>query len=155
MYDYHNTEIRAERLAAARDHCDTPGPVYDLVRLIADGRVVDPINSGALSTTDSRRLIFAVAADLQVHVAFDGDRGSLNAVKHETLFHNAAVEAAGEMRLHDGIVVGINDRSGTYGTTGLMGIDRPMGRAVLAAMRLAKVPMTDAMVDYLRAQAGE
>lgn len=75
-------------------------------------------------------------------------------MKHETLFHNDPVEAAGEMRLADGVVVEINDRSGSYGTTGLMRVDRRMALAVLTAMRLANVPMTDAVLDYLKAQPG-
>jgi hypothetical protein len=154
VYDYHDTEIRAERLAAGRDHCDSPGAVYDVAGLIHDGRIVHPVDGGTLTTND-QRLIYAVSANLKVHVAFDGNRGSINAMKHETLFHNAPVEAAGEVQIQDGVVVGINDQSGSYGTTGLMGIDRRMGRAVLAAMLLAKVPMSVAVVDYLKAQGGE
>jgi hypothetical protein len=155
MYDYHNTEIRAERLDANRDHCASTGPVYDLAHLVSADRVRNPERGGTLTTTGDRRLIYAIDADLRIHVGFDGDRGTANAVKHETLFHNAPVEAAGEMQVADGIVVSINDRSGSYGTTGLMRVDRRMARTVLAAMRLAKVPMTEAVVDSLKAQATE
>jgi hypothetical protein len=42
MYDYHNTDTRAERLAANRDHCGTPGPIYELAQLHALGRIGDP-----------------------------------------------------------------------------------------------------------------
>jgi hypothetical protein len=155
MYDYHNTDTRAERLAANRDHCGTPGPIYELARLHARGRIDDPERGGPLTTADDRRLIYAVDADLRVHVGFDGDRGTLNAVKHETLFHNAPVEAAGELEVADGIVVSINDHSGSYGTIGMMRVDRRMPRAVLVAMRRAKVPLSEAVVDFLEAQAAE
>lgn len=155
MYDYHDTEIRVERLAANRDHCGTPGPIYELARLHSRGQISDPQRGGPLTTADDRRLIYAVDADLRIHVGFDGDRGTFNAVKHETLFHNAPVEAAGELEVADGVVVSINDRSGSYGTTGMMRVDRRMAGAVLAAMRRAEVPLSEAVVDFLEAQAAE
>jgi hypothetical protein len=109
MYDYHNTDTRAERLAKGSDHCGTAGPVYDLARLVRRDRVEDPHLSGDLTTTPERRLIYAVSSDLRVHVGFDGNRGTPHAVKHETLFHNDPVEAAGEIQFADGVVVEIND----------------------------------------------
>jgi len=154
MYDYHDTEIRAERLAAGRDHCSTPGPVHDLAKLLSRERIADPEGSGDLTTTATRRLIYAVGRDLKIHVGFDGERGAMHAVKHETLFHNDPVQAAGEMRVIAGVVVEINDRSGSYGTTGLMRVDRRMALAVLTALKLSKVPLSDGVLDYLNAQAG-
>jgi hypothetical protein len=154
MYDYHNTETRAERLAIGRDHCDSDGAVYDLARLVSGELVVDPEGRGNLTTTADRRLIYAVSEDLRVHVSFDGQRGTQHAVKHETLFHNAPVEAAGEMELLDGVVTAITDQSGSYGTTDLLGADRRMARAVLRALQAAQVPLTEAVVDSLKAQAG-
>lgn len=154
MYDYHNTDTRAERLATGRDHCDTAGPVYDLARLVRGGRVEDPEFELDLTTIHGRRLIYAVSSDLRVHVGFDGERGTLHAVKHETLFHNDPVEAAGEIQFTDGVVVGINDRSGSYGTTGLMRVDRRMAQVILAAFEASHVPMTEAVLSSLRAQAG-
>lgn len=154
MYDYHGTDIHTERLAAGRDHCDTPGPVYDLVLLVSDGRITDPERGGDLTTSSARQLIYAVDADLSVHVGFDSERGISGAVKHETLFHNEPVEAAGEMEVVDGIVVAVNDRSGSYGTTGQMRVDPRMARTLLAALRRANVRVADAVLDFLNERAG-
>jgi len=154
MYDYQNTEIRAERLARDKDHCGSNGPVYDLAHLIRTGRVFDPDLRHELTTTNDRRLIYAVNSDLQIHVGFDGERGTEGAVKHETLFHNDSVEAAGEIHVRAGIVVDVNDRSGSYRTTGLMGIDRRMPKAILEAFQRANIPATEAVINFLQAQAG-
>ncbi|MGZ5440466.1 MAG: hypothetical protein ACXW31_12410 [Thermoanaerobaculia bacterium] len=154
MYDYHNTEIRAERLAKGRDHCDSGGPIYELARLVSAKRIRDPERGDELTTNRERRLIYAVSTDLRVHVGFDGERGTAAAVKHETLFHNEPVEAAGEMQVAAGVVVAINDHSGSYGTVGLMEVDSRMPTAVLAAFLRAEVPMADAVLDSLTAQAG-
>lgn len=154
MYDYHNTDTRAERLAKGCDHCDSAGPIYELGRLVRRDRVRDPEFESDLTTIHGRQLIYAVSSDLRVHVGFDGTRGTPDAVKHETLFHNDPVEAAGEIQLEDGVVVGINDRSGSYGTTGLMRVDRRMAQVILAAFEAAHVPMTEGVLSSLRARAG-
>lgn len=162
MYEYHNTEIRAERLEGHRDHCDSDGAVYDITTLVRGDRLEDPephsdgflVSPGHLSTTTHRRMIYAVSIDLRIHVAFDGNRGAEHAVKHETLFHNGDVAAAGEINVVDGVVASINDRSGSYGTTGQMKVDRRFANAVLMAFQRAQVPMTESAVDFLRMWAG-
>jgi hypothetical protein len=153
VFHYHDTEIRAERLTLDRDHCAVEGPIYDIAELVQDGVVIDPELGIRLTTTERRRLIYAVDGALHCHLGFDGERGESGAVKHETLFHNGPVAAAGEIEFVDGVVTGINDRSGTYRTTGLMRVDRRLARAVLAAFRGAGVPMDDSTVDYLTERA--
>lgn len=154
IYDYHNSEIRAERLLKGRDHCDSDGAVHALPDLVVAERVIDPERGGNLTTTPARRLIYAIDAALRIHVGFDGERGTGAAVKHETLFHNEPVDAAGELHVADGVVDEINDQSGSYGTTGLMEVDRRFARAVLKAFERAQIPMSDAMLDSLKASAG-
>jgi len=109
--------------------------VYDLAHLVRNDRVFEPDLRHELTTTDDRRLIYAVNRDLQIHIGFDSERGTEGAVKHETLFHNDSVEAAGEIQMREGIIVDINDRSGSYGTTGLMRVDRRMSKAILEAFQ--------------------
>jgi hypothetical protein len=78
---------------------------------------------------------------LVVHIAFDGVRGAPDAVKHETLFQNANVEAAGEISFVMGRVSSINDHSGSYGTYGKLVSDPEFARAVRRAFSLTRVLM--------------
>jgi len=54
----------------------------------------------------------------------------------------------------DGIIVGVNDRSGSYRTAGRLDIDRRFGEAVLTALERAGAPITEAERSRLRAKAG-
>lgn len=153
MYDDHDSDIRAERLVTGRDHCESAGRVYALTELVVRNRIVDPESGVELATSGERRLIYAVDSGGRIHVGFDGDRGVPHAVKHETLFHNAPVEAAGEMRVANGVIVEVNDRSGSYGTIGQLKIDRRMAQAVLTALQAAEVPLTSEVLDFLEARA--
>lgn len=152
-YHYHGTQKRAGRLEAGLDHCDSEGPVYDIAALVRDGRVADPELDANLTTTTARLMIYAVDASFRFHVAFDGVRGQRNAVKHETLFHNAPVLAAGEIEFLDGIVTRVNDRSGSYVTIGLMKTNRGIAEAILKALQRAGAPMSDSALDYLMTRA--
>ncbi|HEX7192694.1 MAG TPA: hypothetical protein VF381_14090 [Thermoanaerobaculia bacterium] len=130
--------MRKERLAKGTDHCDSRGPVHLLGDLVQEGQIVDPASKRPLTThgtSGSRRrvLIYAVSSDFEIHVGFDGTRGQENAVKHETLFHNADVRAAGELEVVGGIIYKVNDFSGSYRTAGKLDTDRRFAEAVLTA----------------------
>lgn len=100
-------------------------------------------------------LIYAIDGKHQINVGVDGIRGSKNAVKHETLFHNADVLAAGEMDVLDGIVTAVNDHSGTYVTHGLMDLDPAFGRAVVTALDRIDVPIHPRERKRLEDKAGK
>ena len=99
-------------------------------------------------------MIYAVDVDFNIHVGFDGIRGTAGAVKHETLFHNADVRAAGELTLRGGIIVRVNDQSGSYRTSGRLDTDRRFAEAILTALDRAACPVEDDERSRLRAKAG-
>jgi hypothetical protein len=151
MYDYRGTAIRAVRLARGTDHCGSPGRVFGLAELVASGLIMDPEAPTRLLT--KRKLIYAVNEAFEINVAEDGVRGTSGAVKHETLFRNAPVRAAGELFVEQGIIVRVNDRSGSYGTEGRMDSDRRFSRAVLAGLAKAAATVTEAELVRLREKA--
>ena len=161
MYDYDGTAVRQERLAKGTDHCGSTGAVYALVDLVKDGLIMDPDRPGTpltarrTSAPATRVLIYAVNFRFDLRVGFDGTRGELNAVKHETLFHNANVRAAGELEVVDGIIVNVNDHSGSYGTVGRLRTDRRFAMAVLTAIDLVAAPTKDRVRTQLKKQAGQ
>lgn len=122
MFSYDDTPVRQERLARGTDHCSSAGDVYDLRDLVSGDVITSPrapqrtAATAGTSAAAEPVLIYAVDVNFNIHIAFDGVRGRPNAVKHETLFHNADVRAAGELTITDGIIVGVNDRSGSYRT---------------------------------------
>jgi hypothetical protein len=75
-------------------------------------------------------------------------------VKHETLFHNADVRAAGELSVVDGIIVAVNDFSGSYRTAGKLDTDRRFAEAVLTAIDRASIPLHWVERERLRKRAG-
>lgn len=161
MFKYQDTLIREERLARQTDHCSSNGLVSDLAHLTVKGRVRDPhdrrglLTIGGSARLAGRVLIYAVDADLQVHVAFDGLRGTTTAVKHETLFHNADVQAAGEIVIVDGIVQSVNDHSGSYRTHGQMEVDPAFAQAVLDSLDQLGVLMAPVERIRLKRKAGQ
>src|ERR1041385_1336527 len=80
--------------------------------------MAEPLTAGRTFGTSAPVLIYAVDTKFSIHVGFDGIRGQSTAVKHETLFHNADVRAAGELEVFEGMIVTVNDHSGSYGTAG-------------------------------------
>lgn len=126
-----------ERRAKGEDHCQSDGEVFELGSLVVDGVIHDPRARTRLLEAGrraSRVLIFAVNADFQINVGFDGRRGSPHTVKHETLFQNAEVRAAGELEVKDGMIVEVTDISGTYGTPGRLQTDPSFSDAVLIGL---------------------
>lgn len=138
MFRYDGSQTEADRLAEKRDHCKSEGAdVISLAARTKAGLVLD--GDGRPLTAQRHRpggiLIYAISTRSEMHVAPDGERGSPNATKHETLFHNAPVLAAGELTLTAGVIDSINDKSGTYGTSGYLATTKSFREAVLRAIR--------------------
>jgi hypothetical protein len=152
MYFYHDSPVRIERERKGLDHCTSKGPVFKLAELVTDrGEAADPRTAGKLlDNSRGPTIIYAISAELVVHIAFDGVRGTSNAVKHETLFHNANVAAAGEVSFVMGRVSGINDRSGSYATEGMLVLDPAFARAVRLGFSRARVLMDPSVQKGLR-----
>ena len=146
-YWYDGSPIWVERRAKGTDHCGSTGAVYELSTLIVGGRVHDPDRRSRLLSTNrgsgtrSRVVIYAVDGKYQINVAVDGKRGSGDAVKHETLFHNADVIAAGELDIENGVIVAVNDHSGSYLTYGRLDLDPAFADSVLTAIDRAEAPL--------------
>jgi hypothetical protein len=151
MYDYQRTVIRAERLARRTDHCDSSGRVLRLAALLVGGLIMDP--EAPASALGRHKFIYAVDESYEINVGEDGVRGTSAAVKHETLFRNAEVRAAGELFVEQGIIVHVNDLSGSYGTAGQMDADRRFARAVLAALEKVAATVDEAELTRLREKA--
>lgn len=140
-YRYQGTRTQAWRLERGLDHCpDTPA-IYDLAALVNGGLIMDPgnptsaLSTPALAADAGGKWIYAVRQGA-LNVAPDGNRADPPPVaKHETLFNNADVDAAGELRVEAGVVTDINDLSGGYNTANEMGNIGPIGRSFRAALR--------------------
>jgi hypothetical protein len=131
LYNYHDSAVRLEREKKGHDHCQSQGSVYELSKIVEDGLAIDPMDqSRLLDSKASGTIIYAVNDQLTVHIGFDGVRGQADAVKHETLFHNANVRAAGEVQFRRGKVSAVNDHSGSYGTYGKLVLDADFRDAV-------------------------
>ncbi|MEY2500622.1 MAG: hypothetical protein QOI07_956 [Verrucomicrobiota bacterium] len=157
MYTYQGSSEQQKRLAKDECRCGSQGIVHDLAALLREGRIVDPMQMEInLSTPDIRTLpddplppgggygktfIFAVDKDFEVHVAPDSERANAHAIKHETLFHNADVRAAGEICIQEGVIVNLNDHSGSYKTVGKLETDSDFADAVLRASDLHDLPV--------------
>jgi hypothetical protein len=154
MYIYQDTPIRVERERKGLDHCASQGSVFDLATLVnSEGKAVHPTNPGVLlDNSDGPRIIYAVSSDLVVRIAFDGVRGAADAVKHETLFHNANVAAAGEVSFVMGRVSSINDHSGSYGTYGKLASDTAFTRAVRLGFSRTQVLMDESVPENIRSK---
>ena len=154
MYNYHDTAIRKERVRLGTDHCDSDGPVFELDALLRDGLLWDPRHPEVLLESERSTIIFAIGDAHRFRIGFDGMRGHPSAVKHETLFHNANVLAAGELHVKSGVIVDLNDHSGSYRTYGKLDADPGFARALLEAAGLLGVPMSDRLRRKLRRRKG-
>lgn len=119
--------VNADRCQAGTDRCASRGAgnVRDLRDLLNEGYVVSPDTGHRLTTAALQTdgvWIFAVKHG-RMRLGPDGGRRPrvstdpplpTDAIKHETLFHNQPVSAAGEIRIWRGIITGINHFSGTY-----------------------------------------
>jgi hypothetical protein len=159
MYSYHDSPTRRDRLARKTDHCRSSGDVYEISELIDEGRIHDPVEPARLLSSErdkgaDRVFIYAIDANFRMHVGADGIRGKRDAVKHETLFNNADVRAAGEVDISRGIVSMINDSSGSYGTRGMMDVDPSLAAAIITAFDRAQVPVRRSLLKLLEQKAG-
>ena len=102
--------------------------------------------------------IFAVNLDYRLRIATDGgsrQSDNRNLVKHETLFHNADVRAAGEIEFREGVVVGLNSESGSYNQLGedLLETDPSFSAAVLRALQDVGARVHETLANELRTKA--
>ena len=160
MFTYEGTLKQRERIEKGLDHCTSGGKVYNLADLISGEKVRDPTRQGRrLSVGRSvgkrrRVLIYAVDENFRLHVGFDCERTISDAVKHETLFQNADVRAAGELEIADGVIVEVDDISGTYGTPGRIQTDPFFADAVLRALDGCGAPIKESERERLERRAG-
>ncbi len=164
-HNYHDYSKRQERLERRICRCGSDGTVYNLRSLISDGIILDPRQKATPLTTPyvkrergdpepagsgyGRTFIFAINGNLDIHVAPDSDRIIENAVKHETLFKNANVVAAGEICFRDGKVYDINDHSGSYNTDSKLVDDPRFSNSILAALRAKEIPVAEELLEKL------
>jgi hypothetical protein len=157
MYRYQGSDLQTERLAKRECRCGSEGPIYNIAELLRHDRIGAPNEMAVnLSTPKVRKTrgepepansgygktyIFAISEDLVIHIALDSERRTTGAVKHETLFHNADVLAAGEICIEDGIVVSLNDHSGSYGTDAELETNPDFAGSVLSAFDKHGVPV--------------
>jgi hypothetical protein len=154
LFDYHNSSIRTRRLENGTDHCASGGKRFALHDLMEGLR--QPANSVAdqlVADGGRHKYIYAVSEDQQVNVAVDGIRGTPDAVKHESLFRNAPVLAAGELIITQGVVTHVNDHSGSYRTSNAMNDDPSYAAVVLASFEAEGVSFTAEERERLRALA--
>jgi hypothetical protein len=157
-FNYHDSSLRRERETLRTDHCASDGRTYDLAELLVDGRIESPVEWDAEQVLAAfvrppATVIYAISEDRRIRVATDGTRGEWNAVKHETLFHNATVLAAGELRIVGGVVAHVDDGSGSYGTRGAMIQDPSFAAVILESFEALGVSFTEEERQRLRALA--
>lgn len=162
-YDYHNSPSRLEREGLGICRCASPtdGRVYELTELIRDGVIMDPglidtpLTTQFAPATRSEsiglptRYIYAISTSLEMRIAPDGTRTEHNAVKHESLFHNDVVLAAGELGFENGLLASLNDHSGSYETDGELEANSDFVVAVLRAVLLNEIPITESLLSQL------
>lgn len=157
MFNYHDTSVRIERENAGRDHCGSTGRVFPIGSLLLrDGRVSSPDSPNSLiDNTNGPIMIYAVNEAFDLNIAYDGVRGSENAVKHETLFNNADVRAAGEITFSKGWVISVNDHSGSYGCYGKLADDPSFAGSILRAVRRSGVKVKKSFLSELARKGGQ
>ncbi len=122
MYYYEGSDEQLRRLSNGTDHCGDETEVLDLRRLITDGLAMDPatrvlLETPALEPKAIGVYIYAVGRDGDMRVARNGGNRSVRGIaKHETLFRNEPVLAAGEVQFRSGVITALNDKSGSYRT---------------------------------------
>ncbi len=142
---YIAAKIERERNQNRENQCKSGARSYALRTLVEGGLAIDPLSHHPLSTSPLERgkagkYIYAVRNDT-MRVGPDGDRSKKDVVKHETLFRNLPVQAAGEIRFHEGAVIDINDLSGTYLTEDEME-EEEFRRVVAESLREAGVALS-------------
>jgi len=166
MYVYESTDHQRQRIDQQRDHCGKRvphAPCYPLASVQSDGLLRDPTTGTLLTscpisnsadptaTKDGLEVyIYAVSQSMEIRISVDGVRGTLNAVKHESLFDNESVLAAGEIWIEHGIVKDINDHSGTYLCRGELRSTPAFANAVLNALERSTLRTAQPLLNLLR-----
>lgn len=155
MYSYHDTPLNLDRIEKDICRCKSTeeGRVHNLIDLLNDGEIKIPDQNHDGSDLESK-LIFAVCKEYTVHVALDGDRPTPNSIKHETLFHNSDVRAAGELFVQRGVINSLNDHSASYSTYGLLESDPDFAAAILQVVEISQIPISEALRIQLHEYAG-
>ena len=163
MYTYHGSTENQRRLEKDICRCaTTPGSrVFTLSELVRDDKLIDPYDPTKILTSsptvpiDAEEAyrpgiyIYAISTTREMRIALDCDRSHPNAVKHETLFHNEDVVVAGEIRFDEGMVVDVNDHSGSYGTRGAFEVDPSSLKSVYDVFLNQNVPVTPSLLESL------
>ena len=135
MYNYHGSQRHSERLRQGTCRCGSTGDTYDLGDLLDQRRIREPsnrtlfLNTAPLGTLEGA-FIYAISNDHAMRIAPDGDRQKAHSVKHETLFQNANVRAAGQLYVREGILYDLDDSSGSYATRGMLEADPEFAKAI-------------------------
>lgn len=151
-YSYHDSPRRPQREIDGTCRCgSTSENIFEISGFLA----AEPhITSPAVPTDRDGipligKYIYAVSVDYEMRIALDGDRLENSSVKHETLFHNQDVLAAGEIGFTSGEVSSINDHSGSYGTDGEMKIDPEYSSTLLKAFGLKSIPLESSLQNKI------
>jgi hypothetical protein len=151
FFHYHGTDRHEIRLREGTDHCQEPDvEILQVAPLVENGLVRrggEPLSTGGSNTVEG--FIYAVKDGIIV-IARDGKRGQTGAVKHETLFRNEPVEIAGEIRFSNGVVVDINDHSGSYACYGALELYPEPRRSLRRALRSAGVTVSPLVQSILK-----
>lgn len=142
MHVYHGSSVHAQRQQNGQCHCQSGGTTFGAEELVSGGMFRDPrdpsqpLNSDPIGYGPPRTFMFIYAVNeaYQFRLAPDGNRHQQGAVKHETLFQNAAVRAAGEVLVENGVITDINDASGSYNTRSVMESDPQFALDILQAI---------------------
>ena len=134
IFEYDGSERQLKRVRDGFDHCQEPEVEVFTLRDIVSGGIAR-IDGEPLSTPrlGNGMFIYAVRDDIIV-IGRDGNRGQAGSVKHETLFRNQPVQIAGEIQFDHGILIGVNDKSGSYLTEGGLKLYPEARMALLAAL---------------------
>lgn len=158
MLKYHGTPLHADRKKQGICRCSSNGSTYNVTTLINETGICDPQDrNSTLSTpplvrpTVAPLYIYAVGSSYEFRIGRDGDRDNdIDAVKHETLFHNADVLAAGEVQISNGVIVDLNDGSASYFARGKLETDPAFAEALLKSISQNSIPVSNLLESRLR-----
>ncbi|QEF98879.1 hypothetical protein Mal15_29370 [Stieleria maiorica] len=163
VFVYHDTEENERRLAEGRCRCGTEhnGRVFSLKELVRNNALYDPYCQDTLLSDDPivpqssveayrpGRYIYAVGESGDIRIALDCNRDHRDAIKHESLFHNANVMAAGEIGFQNGMIAFVDDSSGSYVTRGAMKSRPDFVGSLVNAIESNAIPIQDGVMEML------
>ncbi len=161
MHKYHDSAEHSRRLGCNECRCQSGGRTYASHELVHQGVILDPRNLALPLTSDAighgpprtNMFIYAVNETYDFRLAADGgsprSQAPPDAVKHETLFQNADVRAAGEIMVVKGVIVEINSQSGSYDTKDALQNDPEFASDVLIALSQGNIPASPIVLAML------